>query len=172
MGAIWVSSCARINGRNLGILLLFYRLMRTHAFVNWRSGSLDSQPILNLLRHFYITWNLEVLKTVLRLANMLRHSCVTGRSMTTGTRGGAQRTLPTNVDSITAGAINGLSLCWFSPCSEGCSLGSPVSLPPEKKNIPKLQFALDRGPPWERAILYTSKEVFIFHFYFYFVTYL
>lgn len=38
------------------------------------------------------------------------------------------------------------SCIWLLPCSKGFSLGAPVFLPPEKPNISKFHFDLDRRP--------------------------
>ena len=41
--------------------------------------------------------------------------------------------------------------CWFSPCSEGFSPGSPLFLPLKKTNIAKFQFIQDRETTWKPA---------------------
>ena len=54
--------------------------------------------------------------------------------------------------SVTQGRFPYLSFhvgwvcCWFSPCFEGLSPGSPLFLPPPKTNTSKFEFDLDEGP--------------------------
>ncbi len=44
------------------------------------------------------------------------------------------------------------TVCWFSPCFEGWSPGTPIFLPPEKGTFPtELSFDVDRGPAWKQA---------------------
>ena len=51
--------------------------------------------------------------------------------------------------------------CWYSSLLRGFFPGSPVFLPPQKKNISKFQFDQDRGPAWKpvRTVVASSINI-------------
>ena len=87
-----------------------------------------------------------------------------------GWRSGESARLPPMWPEFDSGPVpyEGWVCCWFSPCSEGFSLGLRFSSLHKKTNISKFQFNQDRRPAWKpaKADVTSSLNIVIYLFIF------